>query len=673
MPLAFPIEPATDEGLAGFVVRATATNFLRSPLGALSSIGIRTVHPGSLSSRSSALAASIAEWAGTEDIGAITRMFHGGIEGRKGWIDFFGEPLRAMYRQPQLRRVAPGALKNGDYIRAIWSLRPLSFDPATKELLIDSCPQCKRSLGWTRTYGVSYCEHCSRPEVFGQFTWYYPGLDLRDFSQSKIQVDDEEALDFLTGLIDPSTERKDRSRRLVPEMWSSLSAGDLFEVGLTFACMLGLEHWDKQQTVSRRKGGESWSWLTPRMLSIGGRAILGGQPGFEMFGDILRREAVGKPREKKYGKWAELGPLSIVEPSLCNAAKTILGHATEAYVAARCDPDMHPLQNLANKYGITRASLALLAESGLVPTTKFEGVKRAPTMMSEAALKPLLREKENTISAIRAAGAIGVHPAHMDELQKLGLLEKVEGAVLKLLKGEEYYTRQSVNVLKQNIQRRIARRAPKDCLRLRVAVCACEVRAVPWAGIVQSILDGNLEVFRIKAAKSRKSLGDRLAVRDASALASLVQRLTSAEPDTKPEWIGNAAASELLGINEVAVWRLAKAGALKKYEDAAQHSHFKRREVELLSVQMIFIPEVARTGNFSTYREASAWLKQHGITPRLELKHGGWKVYARAEVERALQRRVDELSRQRVPRSDSPGQGRRPDSLSVSSPRLKSD
>jgi hypothetical protein len=51
-----------------------------------------------------------------------------------------------------------------------------------------------------------------------QFTWYYPGLDLRDFPQPKIQVDDEEALDFLTGLIDPSPVRKERSRRLVPEM-----------------------------------------------------------------------------------------------------------------------------------------------------------------------------------------------------------------------------------------------------------------------------------------------------------------------------------------------------------------------------------------------------------------------------------------------------------------------
>ena len=94
----------------------------------------------------------------------------------------------------------------------------MSFDPSTKERLIDACPQCNRTLGWTRTYGVAYCDYCSRPKVFGQFTWLYPAVDLRDFPQPKVEVEDEEALDFLTGLIDPSPKRKERSRKLVPEM-----------------------------------------------------------------------------------------------------------------------------------------------------------------------------------------------------------------------------------------------------------------------------------------------------------------------------------------------------------------------------------------------------------------------------------------------------------------------
>jgi hypothetical protein len=232
--LIIPVEPYVDESLAGFVTRATARNHLMSSHGALRDAWIKTIRLGSLSSRAPSLAREIAAWAGSKNVETLARMFNPPIDGRKGWIDFFGEPLRSMYRQPGIRRIAPATLKKTGYAKAIWSLRPLSFDPSTKEKLIDSCPQCNRPLGWARTYGVPYCNCRTRAEIFGEFTWLYPDLDLRDYPQPKIEVEDEEALDFLTGLIDPSPERKARARRLVPSMWSELSGGDLFEIGVTF-------------------------------------------------------------------------------------------------------------------------------------------------------------------------------------------------------------------------------------------------------------------------------------------------------------------------------------------------------------------------------------------------------------------------------------------------------
>jgi hypothetical protein len=664
MSLIIPVDPHEDESLAGFVVRATARNHFRIPLSALRDAGIKTVRLGSLCSRSSSLAASIAAWAGTQNVETLARMFLQPIDGRKGWIDFFGEPLRAIYRQPEKRRVAPATLKKQGYAKAVWTLHPLSFDPSTKERLIDSCPQCKRALGWTRTYGVAYCDYCSHPESFGQFTWYYPGLDLRDFPQPKVDVDDEEALNFLTGLIDPSPERKARAQKLVPDMWSSLTCGDLFEVGVTFASMLNVDHWDGRQSVRRRsKAGEGWDWLTPRMLSIGGRAIMDGQPGFEAFGDIVRREAADKPRARRYGKWAEIGPLSIVDPSLCGAAKKILGRATEAYVAARRDQDMQPLQTLAEKHGIERGRLKSLADSGLVPTSKTEGVRRGPVLMSAKALEPLLAKRKEAVSGTRAAPAIGVHPMHLAELERRGLLKPVVGAVLKLMKSvESYFTRASVEALTRSIAKNVKDDAPLDCVRLRVALRACNARTVPWPGIVQAILDGRLEVFDIKSDTSRRGLADRLAVRDKESLSSVIAQELATKSSELSEWIGNAAASEILGVNETVVWRLVKVGALERHGDAPLYSHFKRGEVERLRDRMIFTSEIRLTGAFKTYREASAWLRELGIPPCFELKRGGWKVYARAEVEAKLNLRIDALSPKPPPPPRPRGPRHGPDS-----------
>jgi hypothetical protein len=663
MSLMIPVEPYEGESLAGFVVRATARNHLRRPMSALLEAGIKTVRLGSLCSRSPSLAGPIAAWAGTQNVETLVRMFHQPIDGRRGWINWFGEPLRAIYRQPEKRRVAPATLKKHGYANAMWNLHFLSFDPWSKERLIDTCPQCSRTLGWTRTYGVAYCDYCSRPEVFNQFTWHYPDLDLRDFPQPKVEVEDEEALDFLIGLIDPSPKRKERSRNLVPEMWSSLSNGDCFEVGLTFAAMFNVDHWDNRQSVRRRpKPGEGWDWLTPRILAIGGRALMDGQRGFEELGDILRREAEEKPRDRKYGKWAEIGPLSIIDPSLCDAARKILRQATDTYVAARRDPDMQPLQALAEKHGIDRRGLKLLADSGLVPTSKIDAVKRGPVLMSATALEPLLREMRESISGSRAAPAIGVHQMHLDGLSRRGLLARVGGPVLKLLKSDAYYTRASVEVLTQDIARQVKRRPPQDCVRLRVALCACNVRSVPWAELVQAILEGRLEVFAIKSGTSRRALADRLAVRDTADLLSLVAKEVAGKPSPAVEWIGNATASEILGVNGTVVWKLTKVGALRKHDDAPLYLPFKRSEVERFNRRMIFTAEIVRTGDFQTYREASAWLREGGIVPRFELKNGGWKVYSRAEVETKLRRRKDEIPPKPAPPSRPKGPRHGPDS-----------
>ncbi|MGY4330234.1 transposase [Bradyrhizobium sp. LB7.2] len=641
--LIIPVEPHVDESLAGFVARATARNHLRRPLGELRELGITKAKLGSLCNRSPSLAPRIAAWAGVKDVDAIKRMFSRSLDERKGWVDFHGEPLRAMYRQPGVRRIAPATLKKKGFIKAVWGLLPLSFDPVSKEKLIDACPECKRSLGWTRTYGVAFCDYCSKPKVFDQFTWDYPAVDLRDYPQPKVEVEDEEALNFLTSLIDPSPDRKAGARKLVPDMWSGLSGGDLFEMGVTFASMLNVDHWDNRQTVRRKaKAGKSWDWLTPRMLAIGGRAIMDDQRGFEAFGDILRKEAVDRPRTRRYGKWAEIGPLSIVDPSLCKRGKEILRDAAEKYVAARRDPDMLPLQTLADKFGLDRRGLKSLADSGLVPTSKTEGVRRGPVLMSLKVLQPLIVEKEACISETRAAPAIGLHPMHLQELARRGLLELVDGRVLLLMKAECYYTRASLDTLVQRIAASVKKRATPACIRLRVALRACENRAVPWPGLLEAILDGRLEVFEIESDRSRRGLGDRLAVRGKESLSSLVQELNRNRGEVSA-WIGNAAASEILGVNETVVWSLVKAGGLQKHDEAPLYLPFKRDEVESVKTRLIFTSEITSAGRFNTYRKASAWLREQSILPRFELKRGGWKVYVRTEVEAKLRARIDAL------------------------------
>jgi hypothetical protein len=104
-----------------------------------------------------------------------------------------------------------------------------------------------------------------------------------------------------------------------------------------------------------------------------------------------------------------------------------------------------------------------------------------------------------------------------------------------------WYTRLSVDTLKQNIARHVRRSPPPGCVRLRLALRACNVRLVPWPGLIKAILDGRLEVFAFKCDEesNTKSLDNRLSVRETSHLSSLLEEEVSGEPRASVDWIGN--------------------------------------------------------------------------------------------------------------------------------------
>ncbi|MBY5406153.1 hypothetical protein [Rhizobium leguminosarum] len=108
-----------------------------------------------------------------------------------GLINFFG--ARMTYSNLSgTRRLSPAYVSEYGHQKAIWGLRCLSFDPQSREVLIDRCPRplCGRLLTFYRTAGVAFCTHC--------------GADLREYPQAKVEIEDERALDFFTSLIEPS-------------------------------------------------------------------------------------------------------------------------------------------------------------------------------------------------------------------------------------------------------------------------------------------------------------------------------------------------------------------------------------------------------------------------------------------------------------------------------------
>lgn len=222
-----PITPLTDENLAGLVARAAGANAYTHAHDILVLAGLGDIRPETIAGKSPDTADVLAEVLGTEP--ALVRgLYQRRVDDRQ--IDFFGANLRAIHRETRLRRVSPRSLRNRGYIKAIWSVRPLTFDPETRETLISHCPVCGGKLGYTKTWGVEFCEHCVEIDQDGLPT---PVVDLRDYPQPLVEVDDEEGLDFVVSLLDPHF--ANRSASGLHDDLVELGRGELFELAVALA------------------------------------------------------------------------------------------------------------------------------------------------------------------------------------------------------------------------------------------------------------------------------------------------------------------------------------------------------------------------------------------------------------------------------------------------------
>jgi hypothetical protein len=148
-------------------------------------------------------------------------------------IDFFGTELPTLLLSRSARRIGTRALKQAVYLRAVWMVKALTFDPATKELLLDRCPVCRRALSFALNPEIRYCGSCGIDKETGRWK-----TDFLNFPQPIVPVDDVEALDFITGLVDPAAPSNENLLSKLHDDFNGLARGDLFHLSVKFAVML---------------------------------------------------------------------------------------------------------------------------------------------------------------------------------------------------------------------------------------------------------------------------------------------------------------------------------------------------------------------------------------------------------------------------------------------------
>lgn len=273
--LIFPVEAIAGEGLAETVFRASAENCFLNTLNIMNLAEIPGIHAGSIGTgvagREGLLAHVLGPNWSAEAVAAIAFQ----PDERVGWHSWFGTSIRRVRRMAKTRRVAPRSLSVSLHLKAVWSLKPFCFDPETREALLAECPVCGHQFGFRCSFGVQFCDRCSRSDDEG---FIRGAVDLRDFPQPLIEVDDDEGLSVVTGLIDPDPKLRSTTLRSLPEQIREFGDSQLFELCVSLAAAKSTSPTSGTGRAERLRTAADYRRLTPEILARTGRVLLGSGP-----------------------------------------------------------------------------------------------------------------------------------------------------------------------------------------------------------------------------------------------------------------------------------------------------------------------------------------------------------------------------------------------------------
>lgn len=640
------VTPLPDENLAGLVARAAGANIYPYARDVLALAGLDHIRASAVTTKGMQRSGQLAEALGTTEDSLDPLFIHRIDEGN---VNFFGTQLHGVYREPNKRRVSPAALRAKAYVRAIWSVRPISFDPSTKETLIEACPVCGKDLGFTKTWGVEFCEHCVAADEYGlprSFT------DLRDFPQPIVQVDDVEALDYAVSLIDPAA----TDRRYSPHVdLQDLNRGELFDLVVSIGGALVMNRDPASFTMkdSSYRGGVTT--LAPRDLAAAGRAVLSWPEGFVALCDNARKDAGA--REGDYGLFKEFGALGILQrdkflPSKARQAiKAQTGQAMSdlprtdgiprktsnattggAYIGSR---------QLRRLVPISATITTRLAAHPSVITHRASEGPMAPIQFSTWQVASIVDHYMDLVSESSLGVTLGLPPDAVRDLAN-GLIRdhfSPEGKIAAdLVGGGTYYSKQSADDLVDILTHGIAfKKLPPGYVPFLEAMLMFPSGRRPWMPMMDAIMYQRVDaVFRknVPGMPKIKNLFGAVAVKGIEDQRDDILWRHSLSKPHDIDRVSGVAANLMLGIYNHHVFMACDRAELIEVDKKDGTASYA--SVLDFAAKHIFGNEAAVRSRTKP-QELAGWLRARDVMPAYSFGMNGGDIYLREQVEPHLE------------------------------------
>ncbi|KSV87549.1 hypothetical protein [Sinorhizobium sp. GL28] len=628
--VSFPVDPLPGEGLPDLLFRAASENGYPTVSTLARMLGLTTqiplLSPTAIVNNLEILDVDkLTMVLGSANRTSLDEIFYKKSARGQKHIIFYGREVRWNKFFAKTRRVSPLSLRRSLHQKAVWSVRGLSFDPLTREKLLWRCPDCKVPLSGWHSYGVEVCGLCFKAGKL---------FDLRTCPQGLVEVDDEEALSFVTNLIDPEIPLKCTSSLPIPEELAEFGPGPLFDLAIGLARQISKHDQSIDQSFDAGVPAEK--------IARAGRAILGWPDKFAEFADEVLQfhmdNIIRGPFDLR--KLSEKGtgvfhhnvlhhPIRFV----CSKEDTLL--YDKVAEAARTSREKRIFESLSTLLNTQPTLLQIEPPSRTLIETGFTKQDRRTVRRRVVEMHSYLRlgTSENLSSfdarymivsgsrkMRRFAREIGIPMPFVLELIETNVAEIVDGEIDKILPREGSPPR-------TRLHDRLVASARRDTPAAEAvqlsSVCVLLKESInPWPALLEAMLCKKITYW---ITNGRSNLADRIWIRDLDTVKELLAEL-SPNPQLFDVPLQFDDQAFYLGVSSTAIFRLRRSGFL---------SDPTLRAARELRGQYTFIREIQRRlssrGAMFTNSMVAFALEQMGIAAQVSIR--GANLFDRKHVE----------------------------------------
>lgn len=468
----FPLHPHRDESFQGFVARTVAWNFLESADTLLKEaslgLGPKPKLGGAWPSEPHLDALSYCLGAPRTD---IERMLHAAGSDGSGYVSYFGTTVRLTRLDPTRRRVSPTSLRASPHHRAQWAIRTLPFCAASWDILISQCAACGGKLGWLRTRGIDFCEHC--------------GFDLKTMEPTQVPMELRGELSLLADLMSPLAEMREVAGCQLPANVRPLQPGLIFELAIAFG-----------RAASALPDGSAqprWRLGLPEMAA-----------GIRLLRDYRREipKLLGNKAEnaRRNSFFIRLARLEVLRES---ELLVVLNEITDEFEPIRHGPqrlkirreeqELLTLGQAARRLSIDNAGLRGLIDAGVLSHGTSRGGSRLHNWVSPETVEQLRQRLRERLSAVAFSRELGIPFSGVCQLVAMGLIQEFDDQALRAAYRGLQLSRASALAFADDLRSKASiQNSDERRFSLSDVFHGIGGQEKPWAAFLQAAIAGEL-------------------------------------------------------------------------------------------------------------------------------------------------------------------------------------